>query len=229
MRMPLRGLEYSHRNHSPVEGFCRSLMGRGGIRAGCGDKYPQIARFNVLRTGIGQYVQHIGLGGNVAVLGGSPGEVRQRQILLAPQTVPQELAVIGSHGPRPSQDVHGLHTLVGIFYIQVQCAQEARHHLVWGIQGQVSELCQRSGQCVQCHLHISSFLSLISVPFVSCRLSHCWRRWLPCSTRRRHAPRSTARSSHPRRCTSRRRAFHCSSSSHPCRYGECHPRRPAWP
>ena len=23
--MPLRGLEYSHRNHSPVEGFCRSL------------------------------------------------------------------------------------------------------------------------------------------------------------------------------------------------------------
>ena len=29
MRMPLRGLEYSHRNHSPVEGFCRSFTGRG--------------------------------------------------------------------------------------------------------------------------------------------------------------------------------------------------------
>ena len=54
----------------------------GGVRAGRGDKYPQIARFNVLRTGVSQYVQHIGLGGNVAVLGGSPGEVRQRKILL---------------------------------------------------------------------------------------------------------------------------------------------------
>ena len=29
MRIPLSGLEYSHRNHSPVEGFYRSLMGRG--------------------------------------------------------------------------------------------------------------------------------------------------------------------------------------------------------
>ena len=29
MRMPLRMLEYSHRNHSPVEGFCRSFIGRG--------------------------------------------------------------------------------------------------------------------------------------------------------------------------------------------------------
>ena len=34
MRMPLRGLEYSHRNHSPVEGFCRSLMGRGASAPG---------------------------------------------------------------------------------------------------------------------------------------------------------------------------------------------------
>ena len=29
MRMPLRMLEYSHRNHSPVEAFCRSFIGRG--------------------------------------------------------------------------------------------------------------------------------------------------------------------------------------------------------
>ena len=27
--MPLRMLEYSQRNHSPVEAFCRSFMGRG--------------------------------------------------------------------------------------------------------------------------------------------------------------------------------------------------------
>ena len=148
----------------------------GGVRAGRGDKYPQIARFNVLRTGIGQYVQHIRLGGHIAILRRGPSEIRQRQILLAPQTIPQELAVIGSHGSGPPQDVHSLHTFVGIFYIQVQCTQEARHHLVRGVQGQVSEFCQRSGQRVQRYLHISAFLSLISVPFVSRRLSHCWRR-----------------------------------------------------
>ena len=27
--MPLRILEYSQRNHSPVDAFCRSFMGRG--------------------------------------------------------------------------------------------------------------------------------------------------------------------------------------------------------
>ena len=27
--MPLRMLEYSQRNHSPVDAFCRSFMGRG--------------------------------------------------------------------------------------------------------------------------------------------------------------------------------------------------------
>jgi len=37
-------------------GLLPQLDGPGRIRAGCGDKYPQIARLNVLRTGIGQYV-----------------------------------------------------------------------------------------------------------------------------------------------------------------------------
>ena len=224
--MPLRGLEYSHRNHSPVEGFCRSLMGRGASAPGV---EPQIARLDVLGPGVRQNIQHIGLRGGIAVLGGRSGEIRRGQILLAPQPVPQELAVIGGHGTGAPQKIHGLHTLIGVLCVQVQRAQEARHYLLRGVPGQILKFCQRSGQRVQSHLHSSAFLSF----FIWCRadisLSRCWRRWRPCSTRRRHAARSTAHSSPPRRCTSRRRAFRCSSSFRPCRYGECRPRRPAFP
>ena len=132
----------------------------GGICAGGLQEHPQVTLLDILGPCIGQHGEGVGGGGLVVVLRRCAGKVCQRQILLAPQPVPQELTVIGSHGPGPPQEVHGLHAVIGAFGVEVQRAQEARRYLLRGLQGQVPKFRQGGGQRFECNLHVSAILSL---------------------------------------------------------------------
>ena len=56
--MPLRMLEYSQRNHSPVEAFCRSFIGRGESAPAVFQEYAQIARLHILRSRVCQHIEN---------------------------------------------------------------------------------------------------------------------------------------------------------------------------